>query len=149
MLAFLKKTFLENVREWKILILALTFAPCFVYMMYGYFEATAPAYRLLVINLDDGAASGAGSGVDHARALLQAWRAAAHPDGRAAYQPRRSRVRPRPQPRFRSRGCLVRADRHVRVDRHLLRGGRGALHRPSLPCTLTRRPLELSTPVRL
>ena len=84
-LAFLKKTFLENVREWKILILALTFAPFFVYMMYGYFEATAPAYRLLVINLDTAAPPGARPGVDHARALIQAWRAAAHPDGRPVF----------------------------------------------------------------
>ena len=35
MLAFLRKTFLENLREWKILILALTFAPFFVYVMYA------------------------------------------------------------------------------------------------------------------
>ena len=40
MLAFLRKTLLENVREWKILSLSLVFAPFFVYLMYGYFRAS-------------------------------------------------------------------------------------------------------------
>jgi ABC-2 type transport system permease protein len=83
-LAFLKKTFLENVREWKILILALTFAPFFVYLMYAYFEGTAPAYRLLVINRDSRAAGQQPPG-DFAGGLIQAWRAASHPDGRPVF----------------------------------------------------------------
>ncbi|MBE3073232.1 MAG: ABC transporter permease [Acidobacteria bacterium] len=84
-LAFLKKTFLENLREWKILILALTFAPFFVYVMYAYFDATAPAYRLLVIDHDGKAVAGEPARADHARGLIQAWRAAAHPDGRPMF----------------------------------------------------------------
>jgi ABC-2 type transport system permease protein len=84
-LAFLKKTFLENLREWKILVLALTFAPFFVYLMYAYFEGTAPAYRLLVINHDAASPAAVGQSVDHARALIAAWRAAAHPDGRPVF----------------------------------------------------------------
>jgi ABC-2 type transport system permease protein len=85
-LAFLKKTFLENLREWKILILALTFAPFFVYLMYAYFGASAPAYRLLVINRDGPPAPGAmHQAPDFASGLIQAWRAARHPGGRAVF----------------------------------------------------------------
>jgi ABC-2 type transport system permease protein len=84
-LAFLKKTFLENLREWKILILALTFAPFFVYLMYAYFGATAPAYRLLVINRDVAPDADGVAPLDAARGLMAAWRAAAHPDGRPVF----------------------------------------------------------------
>jgi len=72
-LAYLQKTFLENLREWKILSIALLFAPAFVYMMYGYYGAAAPAYRLLVVNHD--AADGR-----EAKALIGAWREAKHAD---------------------------------------------------------------------
>jgi ABC-2 type transport system permease protein len=84
-LAFLRKTFLENLREWKILVLALTFAPFFVYLMYGYFSATAPAYRLLVIDLDAPSRADQPPVVDGSAGLLAAWRAARHPDGRAVF----------------------------------------------------------------
>jgi hypothetical protein len=84
-LAFLKKTFLENVREWKILILALTFAPFFVYLMYAYFGASAPAYRLIVINRDAPPPPGAAEAADLASGLIRAWRAARHPNRRAVF----------------------------------------------------------------
>ena len=65
-LAYLRKTFLENLREWKILSLALVFAPAFVYMMYGYYGAAAPAYRVLVVNHDvAGGAAGAEAEASH------------------------------------------------------------------------------------
>jgi len=78
-LAYLKKTFLENLREWKVLSLALVFAPAFVYMMYGYYGAAAPAYRLLVVNHDT--LDGRGTSGAESAALLAAWRQAKHPDG--------------------------------------------------------------------
>jgi ABC-2 type transport system permease protein len=85
-LAFLKKTFLENLREWKILILAFTFAPFFVYLMYAYFGASAPAYRLIVINRDSPQSPAAAlEADDFASGLIRAWRAARHPDGRAVF----------------------------------------------------------------
>jgi ABC-2 type transport system permease protein len=82
--AFLEKTFLENLREWKILILTLAFAPFFVYLMYGYFGAAAPAYNLLVDNRDvvDAGSNAAQGG---ARGLLRAWREARHPDGKPVF----------------------------------------------------------------
>jgi len=78
-LAYFKKTFLENLREWKVLSLALVFAPAFVFMMYGYYGAATPAYRILVVNRDAG--EKAGSTSPEGAALLDAWRRAAHPDG--------------------------------------------------------------------
>ncbi|MBN2361171.1 MAG: ABC transporter permease [Deltaproteobacteria bacterium] len=84
-LAYLKKTFWENLRDWKVLILALVFGPFFVFMMYGYFVAAAPAYTLLVANEDAVAAAG-GSRVPAAAAgLLASWRSAQHPDGKPIF----------------------------------------------------------------
>jgi ABC-2 type transport system permease protein len=77
MLAFLKKTFWENLRDWKILILALVFAPCFVFMMYGYFGVSAPVYALLVADHDQGSAASQG--------LIDAWREARHADGKPVF----------------------------------------------------------------
>jgi ABC-2 type transport system permease protein len=69
-LAFLEKTFLENLREWKILILTLVFTPFFVYLMYGYFKASPTTYTLLVKNNDPAAVG-----------LVRAWIGATHPNG--------------------------------------------------------------------
>jgi len=84
-LAYLQKTFKENVREWKITVLALVFGPFFVYMMYAYFGSATVRYTLLVVNRDRAvpAASGRlGAGDD----LLAQWRAAKYPDGKAVFQ---------------------------------------------------------------
>lgn len=54
-LACFIKTFKENLRDWKILILAIVFAPFFVYMMYMYMGDTgSTAYNLVLINNDKG-----------------------------------------------------------------------------------------------
>ena len=82
-LAFLKKTFLENVREWKILSLTLVFAPFFVYLMYGYYHASPSTYTLLVVNRD--AAAGALGG-RAAGDLIAAWKSATRVDGGAFFQ---------------------------------------------------------------
>jgi ABC-2 type transport system permease protein len=84
-LAFFRKTFVENLRDWKILILALAFAPFFVYAMYGYFEAAAPAYTLLVVCRDHAQPGPGGAQANAARELIGAWRAARHPDDRAVF----------------------------------------------------------------
>jgi ABC-2 type transport system permease protein len=52
--ALLRKSLVESVRDWKILILALTFAPFFVLLMYFYFEAGTTVYRIAVVNRDAG-----------------------------------------------------------------------------------------------
>ncbi len=74
-LAYLEKTFLENLREWKILSLALVFAPFFVFLMYAYFHAAPSSYTMLVSVADAGEANG----------LVAAWRGATHADGSAVF----------------------------------------------------------------
>jgi len=55
LLSLIRKTTLENLRDWKILVLTLTFAPFFTILMYYYFEAaTGPAYRVAIVNEDEG-----------------------------------------------------------------------------------------------
>jgi ABC-2 type transport system permease protein len=50
-----RKTLIENIRDWKILIVTLTFAPLFVLLMYFYVgETTQSSYRVLVVNRDAG-----------------------------------------------------------------------------------------------
>jgi ABC-2 type transport system permease protein len=54
------KTFKENLRDWKILILAIVFAPFFVYLMYMYMgDNRSSLYNIVVINNDDGGLSSA------------------------------------------------------------------------------------------
>jgi ABC-2 type transport system permease protein len=48
------KTFKENLRDWKILILAIVFAPFFIYMMYMYLgDSGSSVYRVVLINNDN------------------------------------------------------------------------------------------------
>ena len=48
------KTFKENLRDWKILILAIVFAPFFIYMMYMYMgDSGSSAYNIVLINNDE------------------------------------------------------------------------------------------------
>jgi ABC-2 type transport system permease protein len=75
-LAYLEKTFLENVREWKILSLTLVFAPFFVFLMYAYFHAAPSSYTMLVRDGDTRAAGG----------LVAAWKGATHADGSPVFR---------------------------------------------------------------
>ena len=45
---------IENFRDWKILILILTFAPFFVFLMYFYIGYTTETYKVIFINYDQG-----------------------------------------------------------------------------------------------
>lgn len=48
------KTFKENIRDWKILILAIVFAPFFIYMMYMYMgDSGSSVYNVVLINNDE------------------------------------------------------------------------------------------------
>lgn len=83
--AYFQKTFKENIREWKISILALVFGPFFIYMMYAYFGNTTISYTLLTINHDQAVSSSAGrlsAGAD----LLVQWEKAKYPDGKAMFK---------------------------------------------------------------
>jgi ABC-2 type transport system permease protein len=88
LLAYLGKTFKENLREWKILILALVFGPFFVYMMYAYFGATSPCYNLLVISQDRPVERRDGRKVRAGEELLAEWSKAKYPDGKPVFKVR-------------------------------------------------------------
>jgi ABC-2 type transport system permease protein len=46
---------IENIRDWKILIMVITFAPFFVILMYFYFGEAVETYRVTFVNHDRGA----------------------------------------------------------------------------------------------
>jgi len=50
-----KKAMIENFRDWKILIMGITFAPFFVVLMYFYFGEATETYRVIFVNHDRGA----------------------------------------------------------------------------------------------
>jgi ABC-2 type transport system permease protein len=52
--SLIKKTLIESFRDWKIMVLILTFAPFFVFLMYFYFGETVKVYRITVVNHDQG-----------------------------------------------------------------------------------------------
>jgi len=54
LLSLIKKALIENFRDWKIMVLILTFAPFFVFLMYFYFGETTKVYRITVVNHDQG-----------------------------------------------------------------------------------------------
>lgn len=84
-MAYLKKTFKENIREWKISILALVFGPFFVYMMYAYFGNATINYTLLTINRDQAVSSSTGR-LSAGAGLLAQWEKAKYPDGKAMFK---------------------------------------------------------------
>ena len=77
---------LVNIREWKILILALTFAPFFIYLMYAYFGATAPSYKLLVLNHDRTDFAVDVVETPGARGLIAEWERVMRPDGKPVFK---------------------------------------------------------------
>jgi ABC-2 type transport system permease protein len=52
--ALFRKTMIENLRDWKILILTLSFAPFFVVLMFFYLGEAVITYRVVVVNADQG-----------------------------------------------------------------------------------------------
>ncbi len=52
--SLLRKTLVENIRDWKVLSMTLAFAPFFVVLMHFYFGEMTPSYTLAVVNHDQG-----------------------------------------------------------------------------------------------
>ena len=70
------KTFMENLRDWKILILVLVFAPFFIYLMYMYMgNSGSSVYNVIVINKDP-------KGV-FSRELIDAWESIKTEEGKS------------------------------------------------------------------
>ncbi len=53
-LPLFRKTVIENIRDWKILIMTVAFAPFFVVLMYFYFAEATATYHIVAVNRDDG-----------------------------------------------------------------------------------------------
>lgn len=77
-----KKTSLENLRDWKILVLTLVFGPFFVVLMYLYLGETAQSpYRVIVVNRDTGATGIEGDDLYAGQELVSEMRRATYPEG--------------------------------------------------------------------
>ncbi len=76
-----KKTMIENFRDWKIIILTLTFAPFFVLLMYMYFVNTTNIFRIDVINRDEGVATTDGNFFYAGEELISEMKKVRSPEG--------------------------------------------------------------------
>ena len=76
-LQFFKKTFLENLRDWKIIGMVFVFGPFFIFVMSAYFDAADPAFRMLLANNDQGNAV--------TRGLIETWENAEGENGKAVF----------------------------------------------------------------
>jgi len=81
LLHLLQKETKESFRDWKMLSLALTFAPIFVLLMYGYLGHTTPVYQVAVVNLDRGAGTEGGGRFHGGQELFLALRAVRSREG--------------------------------------------------------------------
>jgi len=76
-----KKALVENIRDWKIFILGLTFAPFFVVLMYFYLGNTALTYDVVFVNHDLGASDSDGVVFNAGTQLIAELQEAKYPDG--------------------------------------------------------------------
>lgn len=65
-----KKAMIENFRDWKILVVGITFAPFFVVLMYYYFGAATETYRVVFVDHDRGATAQDRSVIHLGQALI-------------------------------------------------------------------------------
>jgi len=82
LLTLFKKTLLENVRDWKIIILTVTFAPFFVLLMHFYYGDTTKPYRVIVVNRDLGVAVQDKPLFNAGKELISYMENATYPDGK-------------------------------------------------------------------
>jgi ABC-2 type transport system permease protein len=80
-LTLFKKTMIENFRDWKILILILTFAPFFVFLMYFYIGYTTETYKVIFINNDQGVEAVDRDALNAGQALISEMTEATYEDG--------------------------------------------------------------------
>jgi ABC-2 type transport system permease protein len=87
LIGLLRKTMIENVRDWKILIMTLTFAPFFTVLMYSYFESAGQApHRVIVVDRDQGTTTTSGGFTSAAKDLIAEMENARHADGTPVLQ---------------------------------------------------------------
>lgn len=76
-----KKALIENFRDWKILVIGITFAPFFVVLMYFYFGAATETYRVVFVDHDRGATAQDGTAIRLGQALISEIETFTDPDG--------------------------------------------------------------------
>ena len=87
LISLFKKTMVENLRDWKILVLTLAFGPFFVVLMYLYLgETTQSPYRVIVVDQDEGAVTSDGAALYAGRALTSEMIGAPHPEGTKLFE---------------------------------------------------------------
>jgi ABC-2 type transport system permease protein len=87
LLSLFRKTLLENIRDWKILVLTLVFGPFFVILMYFYLGETAQSpYRVVVVNQDGGATTADGRVLYAGQELISEMMSARYPEGTEVFQ---------------------------------------------------------------
>jgi ABC-2 type transport system permease protein len=82
LLALFRKAMVENVRDWKILIVTVAFAPLFVFLMYFYVGDASPTYAVVYINDDQGVIDAGGHTRFLGKELLAGMTNMSYPDGK-------------------------------------------------------------------
>jgi ABC-2 type transport system permease protein len=77
----MKKAIVENFRDWKILIMGISFAPFFVVLMYFYFGEATQTYSVAFINRDRGAVTEDGNEINLGQALVSEIQKYTDPEG--------------------------------------------------------------------
>jgi ABC-2 type transport system permease protein len=82
LVSLFRKTVIENLRDWKILILTLAFGPLFVVLMYLYLGETKESpYRVMVVNQDREVADVDGGVLSAGQELISVMVDARYPEG--------------------------------------------------------------------
>lgn len=79
-MGYLIKTLKENLRDWKILMFALAFAPCFIFILYAAYGQGNHSYNIEVINQD------VSRNESHSSIIIKLLEEARHPDGVVKYR---------------------------------------------------------------
>lgn len=88
-LSVLRKTLVETVRDWKVLLLLLLLAPAFIFVLYGFYGRDVTTYGVIVRNGDrevEPAAGTAGADEPAGRRLIRTIVDTKYPDGTAMFR---------------------------------------------------------------
>ena len=88
-LSVLRKTLVETIRDWKVLLLLLLLTPAFIFVLYGFYGKDVTAYSVIVWDGDRGVeqAAGTGGANDSAgRRLIRAIEDMKYSDGSAIFK---------------------------------------------------------------
>lgn len=84
--SLIKKALIENFRDWKIIILTLTFAPFFVFLMHMYYGDTTRVYDITVLNRDKGVELEANRIFNAGKELISELKTVISPEGKKVFK---------------------------------------------------------------